>query len=111
MDQRIAQMHRRLQITPRQQPAWDAFAQMMRNNATSIEQAYKDRRASITTMSAVDNMQNFAQIEQARAQGVQNLAVSFQTLYGMMSDDQKRTADTLFRHYADRAAARKPALK
>jgi protein CpxP len=111
VDQRIGEMHRRLKITPEQQSAWNAFAQVMRDNVTTTDKAYKDRRASIATMSAPENMQNFAQIEQARAQGVQNLAASFQTLYGTMSDDQKHTADTLFRHYADRAEARKRAPK
>ncbi|WP_428492718.1 Spy/CpxP family protein refolding chaperone [Rhodopila sp.] len=111
VDQRITQMHRRLKITPQQEPAWKAFAQTMRDNATSTDQAYKDRRASIATMSAEQNMQNFAQIVQARAQGVQNLSVSFQTLYDAMSDSQKQAADNLFRHYADRAEARKQAPK
>ena len=111
VDQRIAQMHRRLKITPQQEPAWSGFTQIMRDNAASTEQAYKDRRASLATMSAEQNMQNFAQIVQSRAQGVQSLSASFQTLYDAMSDDQKRTADNLFRHYADRAEARKQAPK
>jgi hypothetical protein len=111
VDQRITQMHRRLKITPEQESAWGAFAQMMRDNVSSTEQAYKNRRASIATMSAPENMQNFAQIEQARAQGVQNLAASFQTLYGTMSDDQKQTADAMFRHNADRAETHKRAPK
>lgn len=111
VDQRIAQMHRRLKITPEQESAWNSFGQVMRDNVTTTEKAYKDRRASIATMSALENMQNFAHIEQVRAQGVQNLSTSFQTLYGTMSDDQKQTADALFRHYADRAEARKRAPK
>jgi hypothetical protein len=33
VEQRIADLHARLQITPDQQPLWDKFAQVMRDNA------------------------------------------------------------------------------
>ena len=111
IDQRITQMHQRLKITAEQQPAWDGFAQAMRDNVTSIEQAYKGRRASVATMSAPDNMRNFAQIEQNRADGIQKLAASFQTLYDTMSDDQKKTADTMFSHYGDHGSRQTKASK
>ena len=101
VDQRAAQMHRRLKITPEQEAAWNAFAKVMRDKVTSTDEAYKQRAASIATMSAPDNMQNFARLEQARAQGVQNLTTAFQTLYDMLSDDQKKTADAMFRHYGN----------
>jgi len=101
VDQRITQMHQQLKITPQQEAAWDAFAKVMRDNATATDQAYKDRSTSLATMSAVDNMKSFAQIEQVRAQGVQNLATAFETLYSGLSDDQKKAADTLFRNYGD----------
>jgi hypothetical protein len=105
VNQRAAQMHAQLKITQAQEAAWDAFAQAMRDNVTSTDEAFKQRTASLATMSAVDNMKNFAQIEQTRAQGVQNLATAFETLYGGLSDDQKKTADTLFRHYGEQRTA------
>jgi periplasmic protein CpxP/Spy len=111
VDQRIMRMHQRLKITAEQQPAWDAFAQAMRDNVTSIEQAYKGRQASIATMSAPDNMRNFAQIEQNRAEGIQKLAASFQTLYDAMSDDQKKTADAMFSRYGDHGPGQRKAPK
>ena len=57
-------------------------------------------------MSAVDNMQSYAQIEQQRAQDMQKLVPAFQTLYSSLSDQQKKTADQIFRNYA--AHARTP---
>jgi hypothetical protein len=105
VNERIAAMHQQLKITPEQQPAWDAFAQTMRDNTTATEQDYRARRASVATMSAPDNMKNFAQIEQARTDGVQKLAASFQTLYDGMSDAQKKTADEVFRHYGEQHEA------
>jgi periplasmic protein CpxP/Spy len=111
VNQRATQMRAQLKITQAQETAWDAFAQAMRDNVTSTDQAFKERTATLATMSAVDNMKNFAQIEQTRAQGVQNLATAFETLYGGLSDDQKKTADTLFRHYGEQRAARRHAPK
>ncbi len=111
VNQRIVQMKRQLKITPAQEPAWDGFAQVMRQNVTATDKAYQERAATLATMSAPDNMRNFAQIEQARAQGIQNLAASFQTLYDGLSDSQKMTADTMFRQYADHRAAQRQAPK
>jgi hypothetical protein len=51
-------------------------------------------------------MQSYAQIEQQRAQDVQKLVPAFQTLYSSLSDQQKSTADLIFRNYAANAQAR-----
>jgi protein CpxP len=111
VDRRAAQMHEQLKITAAQETAWSAFAQAMRDNVSATDEGYKQRSASLPTMSAADNMRNFAQIEQARAQGVQNMATTFQALYDTLSDDQKKTADTLFRHYGEHRGRHKPASK
>jgi protein CpxP len=78
---------------------------------TATDDAYKQRSALLGTMSAPDNMRNFAEIEQARAQGVQKLAAAFQTLYDTMSDDQKKVADTMFRQYGAHHGGHKHAPK
>jgi protein CpxP len=111
VERRITQMHQELKITPEQQPAWDGFAQAMRDNATSVDEAYAARKASLATMSAPDNMRNFARIEQQRADGIQKLTASFQTLYDGMSDEQKKIADAMFRSYGERDAAHRKAAK
>ena len=107
VNDRIAQMHRRLKITPVQDQAWEGFAEVMRSNVLATDQAYQKRAASVATMSAPENLRNFAQIEQARAQGVQNLSASFDTLYGSLSDEQKKMADAMFRQYEERGEARR----
>ncbi|MGA3398450.1 MAG: Spy/CpxP family protein refolding chaperone [Acetobacteraceae bacterium] len=102
-EQRIADLHTRLHITAQQQSQWDQFAQMMRDNAKDLDQAYQQRAASFETMNAVENMQSYAQIEQTRAQDMQKLVPAFQTLYTALSDEQKKQADQLFRNQAARA--------
>lgn len=99
LDERIQTMHQRLHITPEQEGAWNGFAQVMRDNANAIEQDYRQRSDTLGNLSAADNLRNYARIEQDRAQGVQRLSAAFDTLYGQLSDQQKKTADAMFRHY------------
>jgi protein CpxP len=106
VEQRIADLHARLQITPDQQPLWDKFAQVMRDNARQMRQVADDRSAKIKAMNASDNMQSYAQIVMQHAQDLQSLATAFQPLYASLSPEQQRTADTMFRDVAMRRAAR-----
>ena len=111
VDKRIARMHERLKITPAQETAWKAFAQVMLANVTATDDAYRQRSTTLATMSAPENMANFAQIEQARAQGIQNLATTFQTLYSDLSDDQKKIADAMFRQFGSHPGGQKHGSK
>ena len=78
----------------------------MRDNAKEMDQSYQQRAEKLGSMSAVDNMQSYAQIEQVRAQDMQKLVPAFQTLYSSLSDQQKKTADAMFRNYAANDHAR-----
>ena len=106
VERRITDLHGKLHITSQQSQQWDQFAQVMRDNAREMDQVYKQRAEKLGSMSAVDNMQSYAQIEQQRAQDVQKLVPAFQTLYSSLSDQQKKTADQIFRNYAANARAR-----
>jgi periplasmic protein CpxP/Spy len=97
MEQRIADLHARLHITPDQQAQWDAFAQVMRDNAQHMRQAADDRANKLKTMNASENMLSYAQLAMRHAQDVQSLATAFQPLYATLSPDQQRTADVMFR--------------
>jgi periplasmic protein CpxP/Spy len=86
-----------LHITPAQQSEWDQFAQVMRENAKNMDHDIEQRGARFTSMSALENMQSYAQIAQQHAEDTQKLAATFQALYGSMSEDQKKNADAVFR--------------
>jgi periplasmic protein CpxP/Spy len=103
-EQRIQALRSQLVITSAQVPAWDAFAQTMRDNATSTDQLFQRRAGSVTTMNAVDNMKSYAAIAQDYATNLAKLSASFETLYDGLSDAQKKTADTLFRQQAEASA-------
>ncbi len=103
VERRISDLHTRLHITPAQSQPWDQFAQVMRNNANNIDQAYHRRADKLSSMSAVDNMKSYAQVEQTRSEDVQKLVPAFENLYYTLSDQQKKQADQLFRNYAENA--------
>lgn len=97
VEEHIKQLHDQLGITAAEQPQWDQFAQVMRDNATQISQAFSDRGAKLDTMNAADNMQSYAQLSQVHATNMQKLASAFQSLYNSFPDQQKQTADAVFR--------------
>jgi periplasmic protein CpxP/Spy len=104
VDQRIKELHTKLQITAAQEPAWQKFAQTMRDNAREMDQAFETRVDQMQSMNAMDNMKSYAQISQQHAQDVQALLPPFEALYGSMSESQKHTADQVFREDANRGA-------
>jgi protein CpxP len=102
IEQRIKEMHAKLLVSPAQQPQWDAFADVMRNNGRDMEQTFHQRMSSISKMTAPENMQSYAQVATNHAQDMQKLVPAFQTLYDSMTDSQKNTADQVFRDQAHR---------
>jgi hypothetical protein len=90
-------------------PQWNAFAQAMRQNASSTDALFRQRAQSVTNMSALDNMKSYAQIARAYADSTQALAAAFEPLYLALNDQQKRTIDTLFHSEAAKNAATQPA--
>jgi protein CpxP len=107
-EQRISGMQSQLAITPAQMPQWNAFAQVMRENAQTTDTLFRQRAASAQGMNAAANMVSYAQISRAYADGTEKLAAAFQGFYGVLSDQQKLAADTLFRQQSGQSAATQP---
>lgn len=97
----IAQLHAQLRITPAEQPQWNQFARIMRENARDMDQAFMRRSEQYLTMNAVQNMQSYEQIAAAHAASLQKLVPAFETLYNEMPEQQKRVADQVFRANAE----------
>lgn len=110
-DQRIQALQQQLGITAPQMPQWNAFAQAMRDNATSTDALFHQRANSVASMNALDNMKSYARVVRAYADDTDRLEAAFETLYNALSDQQKQTLDTLFRRQASQSAAPLPALR
>jgi uncharacterized membrane protein YfbV (UPF0208 family) len=100
VERRIKELHAQLRITPTEQPQWDQFAEVMRQNARDMDQAFIQRAQQFETMNAVQNMQSYEQLAEEHAQHVQKLVPAFQALYDAMPDQQKQLADQVFRENA-----------
>ena len=101
-EQRITALRAKLQITTAQEPQWNQFAQVMRDNAQRMDDTFQRRVQTIATQNAEDNMSSYAQVAAAHAQGMQNLVPAFHAVYASMSDLQKKGADQVFRDDAHR---------
>lgn len=93
----LASLRTQLGITPAQDPQWQEFAKVTRDNAVAMRQRYTQRGTLLAQMSAADNMMDFAQISQQNAQERMKLATAFRGLYDVMSTEQKQRADQAFR--------------
>ena len=111
VDQRIRALEQQLGITAAETPQWNAFAQAMRDNATSTDELFRQRANSVKTMTALDNMKSYARVVRAYADDTDRLEAAFETLYNALSDQQKQTLDTLFRRQATQSAGALPALR
>jgi protein CpxP len=106
VDRRIADLRSKLHITAAEEPQWRQFADVMRTNARAMAQKFAEREQKFRTMNAVENMQSYAGIAEQHAKNMERLVPVFQNLYNALSDQQKRTADRLWRSYAERGGRR-----
>ena len=95
VEDRIAYLHSQLKITPAQDPQWSTFADVMRSNAQTMVDLFKQRQQA-GAQSAIDDMKQYAAIAQAHADGMKKLVDAFEPLYNSLSPDQKKLADQTF---------------
>jgi periplasmic protein CpxP/Spy len=98
VEKHIAELHAKLKITAAEESQWKQVADTMRENAAEMDRAIDKREAGAASATAIDNLNSYADIAQAHANGVKKLAGSFSSLYSAMSDDQKKEADETFSH-------------
>jgi periplasmic protein CpxP/Spy len=98
VERHIADLHAKLKITPAEETQWKEVAETMRENAKDLDLAIDKRVAAVSTATAIDDLNSYADIAQAHADGVKKLAKVFSSLYSVMSDDQKKQADQTFSH-------------
>ena len=96
VEQRITDLHTKLQITAAQQPQWDRFTEIMRTNARNMVQGFDARVMALPGMTAPDSLQSYATMAASHAADMQTLVPAFKALYLTMSDDQKRVTDKVF---------------
>jgi hypothetical protein len=97
-EMRIKDLHGKLKITAEEEPLWNQVAQVMRDDAKTMDALTQARMDHAKDVSAVDDIRSYGEIASAHADGIKKLLPVFTTLYTSMSDSQKKEADILFRH-------------
>ncbi len=87
----LSRLHQKLQITPSQQPKFDAFANAMRENARMKPSA------APANPSAVDDLRLAIQDRELEVTALKRLLPAMQALYASLSPAQRKTADQVFR--------------
>ena len=103
IESRIARLHAALRITPQQEPLWQNFAGVMRQNVVQLDAVYAKRENSYGGMNAVQDLQSYAEVQEVTARNVQMLLPPFQALYDSLSPEQRKAADATFQHNTNRA--------
>jgi hypothetical protein len=96
VEARLKRLHDQLKITAAQEDQWKNLAQVIRDNEQQISTLLQQRRQKAKSMTAVDNLQSYAEITQAHAEGMAKLVPAFEQLYDQMPDAQKKVADNVF---------------
>jgi protein CpxP len=97
MAQRINYLHKRLRITPAQEPLWAGVAQVMRDNATALAPLLREQYQAAQGGDAIDMLSAGENLDAAQLDGLRKFIEAFQPLYDSMPDAQKKIADYVFR--------------
>lgn len=102
---RINELHTALNITPAQEELWNNVAQVMRDNAKTMDTLIASRK-NAKPMNAVEEFKSYGEIQDAQAAGIKKFIPVFEALYNSMSDDQKKNADIVFAHHPKKSKAK-----
>jgi hypothetical protein len=88
----IAQLRQRLQITPAQEPRFEALANVMRQNARMMPNAPPP-----TNLNPIQGLRFAIQAGEQELVGLKRMLPALEALYASLSPMQQRTADQVFR--------------
>jgi hypothetical protein len=93
----IKDLQGELKISEAQETLWNNLIQVMRENAKEMDDLTKDRAENTKTMNAVEHMKRHIQITEVHLAQQKKFIPPFEALYASMSDEQKKSTDTIFR--------------
>lgn len=109
VEARIKYLHSSLNITPEQETLWNNVAQVMLDNAKTMEELIKVRAEAKATVTPVDDLKSYSAIADGHADGLRKFIPAFEALYASMSEDQQKNAHKLFherRHSKSKAKSK-----
>ncbi|HMA51978.1 MAG TPA: Spy/CpxP family protein refolding chaperone [Magnetospirillaceae bacterium] len=104
LESRISSLHDQLKITADQEKKWQAVTKVMRSNAEASHALVMEKRKDEASLTAVADLNAYADIAEAHAKHVRKLAKVFAELYDSMNADQKKVADDVFREHKQKSS-------
>ena len=95
--ERIKYLHSRLRITAAQEALWAPLARVIRENGRALTPFINERARNAKNDNALDFLHSYERLGVTQLDGLKKFATAFEPLYNSFSDEQKKTADTLFR--------------
>jgi periplasmic protein CpxP/Spy len=92
VDSNLTMLHQRLGITAAQEPAFDAFANVMRENARTVPSGAPPQSAD-----AVEQLRLSIRYAQQAVDGMRRMLPALEGLYAVLSAQQRAVADQIFR--------------
>jgi protein CpxP len=90
----IAELRKKLQITPGQEAQFNAVAAVMRDNARMEASAPQQPPANA---SAIDDLRAYIRYSELELTGLKKMLPPLEALYATLSPAQRQTADAVFR--------------
>jgi len=106
IEDRIADLHKKLHVTSDQESLLGDMAQVMRANGQKMRDSVADRTAKLKTMNAIDDLKSYQMITDEHADGLKRLIPAFEALYAKMTPAQQKNADQVFGEQQRNAARR-----
>lgn len=92
---RIAFLKAELTITDTQQSVWDTYATALRKNLESMQGMHKTMMGEMQAATPVERLDRHIAAMEARLQSLKDIKPALAGLYGALSDEQKKKANTL----------------
>jgi len=94
VESHLTHLKTQLQITPAQEPAWQAFTTQVRQQAASMQALHAQMQDAAAT--APERMAQHALAMQQRAAGMTAMSNALTTLYATLTPEQRAIADQRF---------------
>lgn len=101
VDARIAHLRAKLGITKAELPEWNAVAAVMRENAATMQRAWRKRSADVDHMTAPQILESYRHFARVHVAALDRLVPAFRHLYAVLTPAQRSRVDDMFQ---DRAA-------
>lgn len=95
MEGRLAYLKAELGITDQQTDAWNAYVSAVKARAAAMQSNHTRMTQAMQSGTAVGRMKAHTEVMQSMVESMKAITLAVETLYTVLTDDQKKKADLL----------------